>query len=91
MTDNAMNYRRSEAFLRTMDELGITHVPIPPYHPRMNGKVERFNRTLVEEWAYVRPYTSNSERLHALDRWVAFYNRRRPHTAVGGRPPITPL
>jgi transposase InsO family protein len=91
MTDNALNYRRSVAFLETMETLGIVHVPIPPYHPRSNGKVERFNRTMVEEWAYVRLYTSNSERLRALHRWVVFYNRRRPHTAVGGRPPITRL
>ena len=91
MTDNALNYRRSDAFLQAMDALAIAHVPIPPYHPRMNGKVERFNRTMVEEWAYVRLYTSNSERLRALHRWVGFYNRRRPHTAVGGRPPITRL
>jgi transposase InsO family protein len=91
MTDNALNYRRSVPFLTVMDTFGIDHVPIPPYHPRMNGKVERFNRTMVEEWAYVRLYTSNSERLRALHRWVAFYNRRRPHTAVGGRPPITRL
>jgi len=91
MTDNAMNYRRSVVFLEAMDDRGITHVLIPPYHPRMNGKVERFNRTMVEEWAYVRLYTTNSERLRALHRWVGFYNRRRPHTAVGGRPPITRL
>jgi transposase InsO family protein len=91
MTDNALNYRRAVAFLEAMEDLGIAHVPIPPYHPRANGKVERFNRTLVEEWAYVRLYTSNAQRLRALHRWVAFYNRRRPHTAVGGRPPITRL
>jgi transposase InsO family protein len=91
MTDNALSYRRSAAFLETMEEYEVVHVPIPPYHPRMNGKVERFNRTMVEEWAYVRLYTSNSERLRALHRWIGYYNRRRPHTAVGGRPPITRL
>lgn len=91
MTDNALGYRRSTSFLQTMDELGITHVPIPPYHPRANGKVERFNRTMLEEWAYVRLYTSNAQRLRALDRWVEFYNHRRPHTALGGLPPITRL
>jgi transposase InsO family protein len=91
MTDNALNYRRSVAFAETMAALGISHVSIPPYHPRANGKVERFNRTMVEEWAYVRLYTSNTQRLRALERWLDFYNRRRPHTALGGRPPVTRL
>jgi transposase InsO family protein len=91
MTDNALNYRRSSAFREAMAERQIVHVPIPVYHPRVNGKVERFNRTMLEEWAYVRLYTSNAQRLRALDRWVGFYNRRRPHTALGGRPPIARL
>jgi transposase InsO family protein len=91
MTDNALNYRRSDAFLETMAALEIAHVRIPPYHPRANGKVERFNRTMIEEWAYVRLFTSNAQRLRALERWLDFYNRRRPHTALGGRPPATRL
>lgn len=91
MTDNALNYVRSEAFGQTMGALGIFHVRIPPYRPRANGKVERFNRTLAEEWAYRRLYRSNPERLRALDRWIEFYNRRRSHTALGGRPPISRL
>ncbi len=91
MTDNAMNYRRSQAFAELMAALEISHVPIPPYHPRVNGKVERFNRTLVEEWAYRRLYRSNAERLRALGLWVEFYNRRRSHTALGGQPPISRL
>ena len=91
MTDNALNYRRSSAFLDAMAEREIAHVPIPAYHPRANGKVERFNRTMLEEWAYVRLYTSNAQRLRTLGRWIDFYNRRRPHTALGGQPPIARL
>ena len=91
MTDNAMCYRRSVVFLEAMADLGIRHVAIPPYHPRANGKVERFNRTLAQEWAYIRLYRSNRARIQALPRWLDFYNRRRSHTALRGRPPITRL
>lgn len=38
MTDNALNYRRSAAFIEAMAELEITHVPIPPYHPRPTAR-----------------------------------------------------
>ncbi|MFJ2575198.1 integrase core domain-containing protein, partial [Streptomyces halstedii] len=53
--------------------------------PQTNGKVERFNRTLADEWAYLRPYTSNTERTAALADFLHTYN----HTALGGHPPIT--
>jgi len=91
MTDNAWCYRLSPPFRAAVAELGARHVLIPPRHPQVNGKVERFNRTLLEEWAYVRLYRSNGVRLQALARWVRFYNSTRPHTALGGRPPMSAL
>jgi transposase InsO family protein len=59
-----------------------------PYRPQTNGKAERFIRTLLERWAYAYPYTRESERLAALPPALDFYNRFRPHRALGG---LTPL
>ncbi|RAJ72733.1 integrase-like protein [Streptomyces sp. PsTaAH-137] len=57
--------------------------------PQTNGKVERFNHALLDEWAYLRPYTSNTERTAAPADFLHSYNHHRCHTALGGQPPIT--
>ena len=88
MTDNAWTCTRSRPFTDALADLGARHILIPPRRPQVNGKVERFNRTLLEEWAYVRLYRSNNARTKALGRWMSFYNSSRPHTALGGRPPM---
>src|ERR1017187_303522 len=64
---------------------------IQPRRPQTNGKVERFNRTLLEEWAYVRPYTSNQRRTRALTLWLHIYNYHRAHTSLGQLPPVSRL
>jgi transposase len=85
LTDNAKNYLGLD-FTAALD--GIEHRRIRPHRPQTNGKVERFNRTLADEWAYVRVYRSNAARTRALDRWLHLYNHHRGHTALGGEPPI---
>ena len=65
---------------------GIIHKYCRPYRPQTNGKVERFHRTLLEEWAYVRPYAREADRTRALARWLHRYNHHRVHTAIGGPP-----
>jgi transposase InsO family protein len=87
LTDNAFAYRRSSQVQAVVAELGATQRFCRPYRPQTNGKVERFNRTLLAEWAYQRPYASNSERTAALDAWLHLYNHHRAHTALGGHPP----
>jgi transposase InsO family protein len=91
MTDRAMNYVRSADFAKALNAIGAVHRTTAPYRPQTNGKVERFNRTMLDEWAYVRLYRSNEARTRALKSWLETYNRRRPHTALGGLPPTSRL
>jgi transposase InsO family protein len=88
MTDNGSCYR-SAPWRQALAAAGITHQRTRPYRPQTNGKVERFNRTLADEWAYARPYRSETERRAALDPWLHTYNHHRGHTALGGRPPAS--
>jgi transposase InsO family protein len=87
MTDNARAYY-GRLFQDALAATGIAHRPIPPRRPQQNGKVERFNRTLLDEWAYVKPYRGEFHRRRQLAIWLHTYNHHRHHTALGG-PPIT--
>ena len=87
MTDNGSCYV-SRVFVSELAKAGVTHTRTKPYCPRTNGKVERYNRTLLNEWAYARPYRSEAARTRALDTWLHMYNYHRHHTAIGG-PPIS--
>jgi transposase InsO family protein len=87
-TDNGSCYK-AFAFRDAVHASGAHHHRLPPRRPAWNGKVERFNRTLVEEWAYVRIYRSDAARTAALDRWLHLYNHHRAHTSLGGHAPIT--
>ncbi|MEU5980988.1 IS481 family transposase [Streptomyces sp. JL2001] len=89
LTDNAWAYRKGLAWKNALAELGATGKLTRAYRPQTNGKVERFNRTLLDEWAYLKPYHSNNERTEALADFLHTYNHHRCHTALGGKPPIT--
>ncbi|MEW2437184.1 IS481 family transposase [Streptomyces caniferus] len=89
LTDNAWPYRKSFAWRQALADLGAAGKLTRIYRPQTNGKVERFNRTLLDEWAYLRPYTSNDERTAALDTFLHSYNHHRCHTALGGKSPIS--
>jgi transposase InsO family protein len=88
LTDNGACYR-SRAFNDLLADQNIRHRWTRPYRPQTNGKVERFNRTLLTEWAYARPYPSESARAAALPKWLHIYNHHRHHTALGGQPPAS--
>ena len=87
LTDNGVCYR---ALLHALacHRLGIRHLRTRPHRPQTNGKAERFIRTLLAGWAYGQIYGSSRERTRALDGWLWHYNHRRPHKALGRRPPV---
>jgi transposase InsO family protein len=90
MTDNGSAYK-SRAFRTALSNAGIRHKRTRPYTPRTNGKAERFIQTSLREWAYAAPYDTSTQRAEAMPAWLCNYNSRRPHSALGGQPPISRL
>lgn len=88
LTDNGGNYR-SKILRALCEQRGIRQRFTQPYHPRTNGKAERFIQTLLRQWAYRRPYSSSKKRSALLPRWLHFYNHHRKHSSLGGRPPFS--
>jgi transposase InsO family protein len=89
MTDNAMVYRRSRRFRELLTRHQLRHIRTPAYTPRWNGKAERFILTLKTEWAYAHAWPNSSQRARSLLSFLRYYNRRRPHSSLGDRPPIS--
>ncbi|WP_051732946.1 IS481 family transposase, partial [Kitasatospora phosalacinea] len=88
MTDNGACYK-SHPWRDALAAGGIAHKRTRPYRPQSNGKVERFNRTLLDEWAYAKPYRTEQERRDAYPAWLHTYNHHRGHTALAGQPPAS--
>ena len=88
MTDGAKAYVRGHAFQQALTGAGAKHIVTPPYTPRWNGKAERFIQTMKTEWAYAHEWPSSATRARALSSWLRTYNRRRPHSSLGDRPPL---
>ena len=88
MTDNA-GAHRSRAWRAFCAERGVRHLGTRPYTPRTNGKAEALIKTLLREWAYRFAYPLSHHRTRAVGGWLRWYNRRRPHSSLGGKPPTS--
>ncbi len=86
ISDNGAAYR-SRAFGRAVRWAVGRRTFTRPYRPQTNGKVERWIRTVLSESLYVEVFGSSAERELALQRFVEYYNDRRPHLALGGQTP----
>jgi transposase InsO family protein len=89
MTDNAFTNVHNRSLRELLARRGIRHLTTEPYRPRTNGKVERFHQTMAREWAYGLTHHSSRHRAAALPHWLDHYNRTRPHSTIGDRPPIS--
>jgi transposase InsO family protein len=90
ITDNGACYR-SGLWHRACTTTGTSVRKTRPRRPQTNGKIERFHRILLEEWAYIRPWTSESQRAHAYRGFLHFYNHHRSHGALGWATPASTL
>lgn len=90
ITDNGSCYR-SRAWHQACADTGTAVRKTRPRRPQTNGKVERYHRILLEEWAYIRPWTSEKERVFGYDRFTHFYNRHRSHGSLGWQSPMATL
>jgi len=88
MTDNAFSYVKNRSLRDLLAAHGIRHLTTRPYRPRTNGRIERFHQTMGREWAHGRSYPSSAHRVGLLKDWLEHYNHKRPHSAIGNRPPI---
>ena len=88
MTDNGSAYR-SRRFRKALRWLDIRHIFTRPDTPKTNGKAERFIQTLLREWAYGLAHPSSDARNADLPRWLDWFNRSRPHSALKNLSPLS--
>lgn len=89
LSDNAWSYRHNRSLRELLQAHEIEHRFIRPRRPQTNGKVERYQQTLKRERGLGRVYRSSEHHAQALSHWLTYYNERKPHSSLGGRPPIS--
>lgn len=90
LTDNGNCYR-SHQWHQACAATGTTVKKTRIRRPQTNGKVERFHGILLQEWAYIRHWNSETERHQAYTRFIHFYNHHRPHGSLGWATPTSIL
>jgi transposase InsO family protein len=88
LSDNGSCYR-AHAWRDACAELDIGRRYTRSRRPQTNGKAEALVKTLLREWAYRFAYHSSADRARALPGYLRWYNQHRPHSSLGGRPPIS--
>ncbi|MCY3850645.1 MAG: IS481 family transposase [Acidimicrobiaceae bacterium] len=90
LTDNGSCYR-SQQWATALEHTAVDHKRTRPYNPQTNGKVERFHRTLLNEWANIQPWTSEQQRTNAYPEFMHYYNNRRTHMGLNWATPASKI
>jgi hypothetical protein len=87
LTDNGRqytNWRGTTRFERELKKERIRHIRSRPHHPMTLGKIERFWKTILEEFLLRAQFGSFEEAQERIRLWVTYYNHKRPHQGIGG-------
>lgn len=88
--DNGSQFT-SRDFQKTLDTLGIVSIRTAYKHPRSNGLIERWFRSLKEEEVWLHEYTSISEVQEAVSQYVRCITRSAPIPHYGTKAPWNPI
>jgi transposase InsO family protein len=89
MTDNAFVYVHGRPFKQLLSQHQLRHIRTPPYTPRWNGKAERFIQPLQREWGYASTWPDSTARARTPASFLRYSNKRRPHSSLRDRPPLS--
>jgi transposase InsO family protein len=78
------NWRGTTRFEREIGKERIKHIKSQAHHPMTLGKIERFWKTIYEEFLVRAQFGSFEEARERIRNWVQYYNHKRPHQGIGG-------
>ena len=87
LTDRGRQYTTWRGTTRFERELGkdrVKHIKSQAHHPMTLGKIERFWKTIYEEFLVRSQFGSFEEAQERVRHWVKYYNHKRPHQGIGG-------
>jgi transposase InsO family protein len=78
------NWRGTTRFERELGKDRVKYIKSQAHHPMTLGKIERFWKTVYEEFLVRAQFGSFEEAKERVRQWVQYYNHKRPHQGIGG-------